>query len=237
MSVLEIHDLRRAFGGIRALAGVSASVEPGEIVGIIGPNGSGKSTLFNVVTGVHAPDGGRVSLLGRDITGWTPHRIARAGLGRTFQIPGLFVNMTVRQNLLTAAVHGDWKGAPARAGAVLEELDIAHVADDLARTLSGGQQRLVEFGRVLMQDPELILLDEVTAGVHPRLREIILAAVRRLRENGRTFVVIEHDMELVRTICERVIVMDAGEVVAQGTFEEIARDEQVVEAYLGRPVG
>jgi branched-chain amino acid transport system ATP-binding protein len=236
MSVLEIHDLRRAFGGIRALAGVSASVEPGEIVGIIGPNGSGKSTLFNVVTGVHAPDGGRVSLLGRDITGWTPHRIARAGLGRTFQIPGLFVNMTVRQNLLTAAVHGDWKGAPARAGAVLEELDIAHVADDLARTLSGGQQRLVEFGRVLMQDPELILLDEVTAGVHPRLREIILAAVRRLRENGRTFVVIEHDMELVRTICERVIVMDAGEVVAQGTFEEIARDEQVVEAYLGRPV-
>jgi branched-chain amino acid transport system ATP-binding protein len=236
MSVLEIHDLRRAFGGIRALAGVSVSVEPHEIVGIIGPNGSGKSTVFNVVTGVHAPDAGRVSLLGRDITGWAPHRIARAGLGRTFQIPGLFVNMTVRQNLLTAAVHGDWKGAPVRAGAVLEELDIAHVADDLARTLSGGQQRLVEFGRVLMQDPQLILLDEVTAGVHPRLREIILAAVRRLRENGRTFVVIEHDMELVRTICERVIVMDAGEIVARGTFEEIARDEQVVEAYLGRPV-
>jgi branched-chain amino acid transport system ATP-binding protein len=237
MSVLEIHDVRRAFGGIRALGGVSLSVDPREIVGIIGPNGSGKSTLFNVVTGVHPPDGGRVRLVGRDITGWAPHRIARAGLGRTFQIPGLFVNMTVRQNLLTAAVHGDWKGAPARAGAVLEELEIAHVADDLARTLSGGQQRLVEFGRVLMQDPQLILLDEVTAGVHPRLREIILAAVRRLRETDRTFVVIEHDMELIRTICERVIVMDAGEIVAQGTFEEIARDEQVVEAYLGRPVG
>jgi branched-chain amino acid transport system ATP-binding protein len=236
MSVLEIHDLRRAFGGIRALAGVSVSVEPREIVGIIGPNGSGKSTLFNVVTGVHAPDAGRVSLLGRDITGWAPHRIARAGLGRTFQIPGLFVNMTVRQNLLTAAVHGDWKGAPARAGTVLEELEIAHVADDLARTISGGQQRLLEFGRVLMQDPQLILLDEVTAGVHPRLRETILAAVRRLREKGRTFVVIEHDMGLIRTICERVIVMDAGEIVAHGSFEEIARDEQVVEAYLGRPV-
>jgi branched-chain amino acid transport system ATP-binding protein len=236
MNVLEIHDLRRAFGGIRALAGVSVSVEPREIVGIIGPNGSGKSTLFNVVTGVHAPDAGRVSLLGRDITGWAPHRIARAGLGRTFQIPGLFVNMTVRQNLLTAAVHGDWKGAPARARAVLEELEIAHVADDLARTLSGGQQRLLEFGRVLMQDPQLILLDEVTAGVHPRLRETILAAVRRLREKGRTFVVIEHDMGLIRTICERVIVMDAGEIVAHGRFEEIARDEQVVEAYLGRPV-
>jgi branched-chain amino acid transport system ATP-binding protein len=236
MKVLEIHDADRAFGGIRALAGVSLSVEPGEIVGIIGPNGSGKSTLFNVVTGVHAPDGGRVRLLDRDITGWSPHRIARAGLGRTFQIPGLFENMTVRQNLLTAAVHGDWKGAPARATAVLDELDITHVAGDLARTLSGGQQRLVEFGRVLMQDPRVILLDEVTAGVHPRLRETILAAVRRLREEHRTFVVIEHDMELVRTICERVIVMDAGEIVAQGTFEEIARDEQVVEAYLGRPV-
>jgi branched-chain amino acid transport system ATP-binding protein len=237
MTVLEIHDVERSFGGIRALAGVSLSVEPREIVGIIGPNGSGKSTLFNVVTGVHAPEGGRVHLLGRDITGRAPHRIARAGLGRTFQIPGLFVNMTVRQNLLTAAVHSDWTGAPARADAVLEELEIAHVAHDLARTLSGGQQRLVEFGRVLMQDPQLILLDEVTAGVHPRLREIILAAVRRLREEGRTFVVIEHDMELVRTICERVIVMDAGEIVAQGTFEDIARDEQVVEAYLGRPVG
>lgn len=236
MSVLAVRDVRRAFGGILAVAGVSLSVEPQEVVGIIGPNGSGKSTLFNLLTGVHAPNTGEIRLLGRDITGWAPHRIARAGLGRTFQIPGLFVNMTVRQNLLTAAVHADWKGAPARAETVLEQLEITHVADDLAGTLSGGQQRLLEFGRVLMQDPQLILLDEVTAGVHPRLREIILTAVRRLREEGRTFVVIEHDMELVRTICERVIVMDAGEIVAQGTFEEIARDEHVVEAYLGRPV-
>jgi branched-chain amino acid transport system ATP-binding protein len=236
MTVLEVTDVRRAFGGIRAVAGVSFAVEPREIVGIIGPNGSGKSTLFDLVTGFHAPDGGTIRLEGRDITGRPPHRIARAGLARTFQIPGLFVNMTVRQNLLTAAVEGDWKGAPDRAEAVLEQLDIGRVADDLAGTLSGGQQRLLEFGRVLMQDARLILLDEVTAGVHPRLREIILAAVRGLREEGRTFVVIEHDMELVRTICERVIVMDAGETVAQGTFEEIARDEQVVEAYLGRPV-
>ena len=236
MSVLEVHEVRRAFGGIQAVNGVSLGVDEQEIVGIIGPNGSGKSTLFNLLTGVHAPDSGSIRLLGRDITGWAPHRIARAGLGRTFQIPGLFVNMTVRQNLLTAAVHGDWKGAPDRAGEVLEQLDITHVADDLAGSLSGGQQRLLEFGRVLMQDPELILLDEVTAGVHPRLREIILAAVRRLREEGRTFVVIEHDMELVRTICERVIVMDAGEIVAQGGFDEVANDEYVVEAYLGRSV-
>jgi branched-chain amino acid transport system ATP-binding protein len=235
MTVLEVTDLRRAFGGIRAVAGVSFTVEPREIVGIIGPNGSGKSTLFDLVTGFHAPDAGTIRLEGRDITGRPPHRIARAGLARTFQIPGLFVNMTVRQNLLTAAVQGDWKAAPARAATVLEQLDIAHVADDLAGSLSGGQQRLLEFGRVLMQDARLILLDEVTAGVHPRLREIILAAVRSLRDDGRTFVVIEHDMELVRSICERVIVMDAGEVVAEGPFEDIARNRHVVEAYLGRP--
>jgi branched-chain amino acid transport system ATP-binding protein len=235
MSVLAVDDLRRSFGGIQAVGGVTFDVRQQEVVGIIGPNGSGKSTLFNLVTGVYRPDGGSIRLLGRDITGLAAHRIARAGLARTFQIPGLFVNMTVRQNLLTAAVHGEWKAAPARAEEVLEQLDITRVGDDLAGTLSGGQQRLLEFGRVLMQDPQVILLDEVTAGVHPRLREIILGAVGRLREEGRTFVVIEHDMELVRTICERVIVMDAGEIVAQGPFDEVARDPHVVEAYLGRP--
>jgi branched-chain amino acid transport system ATP-binding protein len=119
---------------------------------------------------------------------------------------------------------------------VLRALDLVGVADDLAATLSGGQQRLLEFGRVVMHDPELLLLDEVTAGVHPRLREIILGEVERLRDEGRTFVVIEHDMELIRTVCERVIVMDAGEIVASGPFEQVARDQQVVEAYLGRPV-
>ena len=236
MSVLEVHDLRRDFGGIQAVAGVSFTVERQEIVGIIGPNGSGKSTVFNLVTGLHAPTGGTIRLLGRDVTGWTSHRIARVGLGRTFQIPAPFTNMTVRQNLLTATVQGSWKDAPSRAQQVLDALDLVRVADDLAGTLSGGQQRLLEFGRVRMHDPDLILLDEVTAGVHPRLREIILGEVGRLREQGRTFVVIEHDMELVRTICERVIVMDAGEIVAQGPFEEVARDQQVVEAYLGRSV-
>jgi branched-chain amino acid transport system ATP-binding protein len=236
MSVLAVHDLRRDFGGIQAVAGVSFTVERQEIVGIIGPNGSGKSTVFNLVTGLHPPTAGTIHLLGRDVTGWRSHRIARVGLGRTFQIPALFTNMTVRQNLLTATVQGGWKDAPSRAEQVLDALDLVRVADDLAGTLSGGQQRLLEFGRVLMHDPDLILLDEVTAGVHPRLREIILAEVGRLREQGRTFVVIEHDMELVRTICERVVVMDAGEIVAQGPFEEVARDQQVVEAYLGRSV-
>ena len=236
MTVLEVRDVRRAFGGIQAVSGVSFEVAQQEVVGIIGPNGSGKSTLFNLMTGVYRPDSGRVLLLGTDVTGRPAHRIARAGLGRTFQIPGLFVNMTVRQNLFTAAVHADWKGAPVRAADVLERLSLEQVGDDLAGTLSGGQQRLLEFGRVLMADPRVILLDEVTAGVHPRLREIILGAVGRLSDEGRTFVVIEHDMELIRAVCDRVIVMDSGEIVAHGPFEAIAGDQHVVEAYLGRPV-
>lgn len=235
MSALEVRDLHRHFGGIRAVAGVSLTVEPGEVIGIIGPNGSGKSTLFNLLTGVHAPTSGTIRLMDRDITGWPSHRIARAGLGRTFQIPAPFSNMSVRDNLLAAAVEGDWHGARDRAQRIIEALHIAHVADDLAGTLSGGQRRLLEFGRVEMRDPSVVLLDEVTAGVNPRLRQIILDRVRDMREAGKTFIVIEHDMELVRTICERIIVMDAGEIVFEGTFEEVARNEMVIDAYLGRP--
>ncbi len=233
MSAVEVHHLNRSFGGIQAVADLSFTVQPAEILGLIGPNGSGKSTVFNLLTGVHKTGSGTITLFGKDITGWPSYRIARAGLGRTFQIPAPFTNMTVRENLLTAAVEGDWKSARQRADQVLASLDLAHVADDLAETLSGGQRRLLEFGRVTMRDPRVILLDEVTAGVNPRLREIILGAVRHLREQGKTFMVIEHDMELVRTVCERIMVMDAGGIVAEGTFDEIARNKLVVEAYLG----
>jgi branched-chain amino acid transport system ATP-binding protein len=236
MTVLDVRELRRSFGGIRAVGGVSFSVGDQEIVGIIGPNGSGKSTLFNLLTGVVRSDSGQIHLNGRNITSWKPHRIARAGMGRTFQIPALFVNMTVKENLFASIVEGDWKAAPKRADFVLDLINLEHVRDTLAGSLSGGQQRLLEFGRVLMRDTQLILLDEVTAGVHHNLRKIILAAVRRLQADGRAFLVIEHDMEMVRTICQRVIVMDAGEIVAQGSFDEIASNKSVVEAYLGVPV-
>ncbi|MGN6773201.1 MAG: ABC transporter ATP-binding protein [Rhizobiaceae bacterium] len=235
MSALQVKDLRRFFGGIRAVAGVSFEVEPAEIVGIIGPNGSGKSTLFSLLSGTIAPTGGTIRLSGRDVTRMPAYRIARMGLGRTFQIPTPFTNMTVRENLLAAAVEGDWSNARSRADEVLEALEITHVADDLASTLSGGQLRLLEFGRVQMRDAEIILLDEVTAGVNPRLRQIILARVRALQEKGKTFLIIEHDMELVRSVCERIIVMDAGEIVFEGTFDEVASNEVVIDAYLGRP--
>jgi len=235
MTVLAVDDLFRSFGGIRAVNGVTFDVAQAEIVGIIGPNGSGKSTLFNLLTGALKPDAGTISLFGKDITRLASHRIARAGLARTFQIPALFVNMTVRENLWTAAVEFDWNNARADADAVLERLELTHVADDLASSLSGGQQRLLEMGRVLMRKPKVALLDEVAAGVHPRLRQIMLDAIRVLREAGTTFLVIEHDMELAQDICDRIIVMDAGKIVAQGSFEDISHDPHVMEAYLGVP--
>jgi branched-chain amino acid transport system ATP-binding protein len=234
LPLLELRGVRRAFGGIQAVNGVSLAVAPREIVGVIGPNGSGKSTLFNLISGVLAPDAGAVLLAGFDVTGWKPHRIARAGLGRTFQIPALFENMTVAENLRAAAVEGDWRGAPARAAGVLELLKLGPVRDHLAADLSGGQQKLVEFGRVLMRDPTLVLLDEVTAGVHASIRATILEAVRARRETGVTFLLIEHDMEFIRAVCDRMVVMDSGEVVATGDFESIVRDARVMQAYLGR---
>jgi branched-chain amino acid transport system ATP-binding protein len=233
-TALEVAGLAKSFGGIRAVAGVDFAVARREIVGVIGPNGSGKSTLFNLIAGGIATDAGRVVLDGREVTGLGAWRIARAGLGRTFQIPSLFDNMTARENLLTAAVEGDWQGAPARAQEALELLQIEHVADHLASELSGGQQKLVEFGRVYMRAPHLVLLDEVTAGVHFSIRRILLGALMRLRDAGVTFLVIEHDMELIQEICDRILVMHQGALVASGTFDAVAQDHEVQQAYLGR---
>jgi len=231
---LVLESVVKRFGGVTAVNGVSLVIAPGEVVGVIGPNGSGKSTLFSLAAGGQPTDGGRIWLDGVDVTGQPTWRIARSGIGRTFQIPSLFDNMSVRENLLAAAVEGDWKGAPRRAEEVAEMLQITHVINNLASELSGGQQKLLEFGRVCMRDPKVILLDEVTAGVHPNIRRIILEAIRRLRETGITFLIIEHDMEMVREICDRLIVMNMGEVVAEGTFEEIASNVEVQQAYLGR---
>jgi len=231
---LAVNDLQKRFAGIKAVNGVSLTAGRSEVVGVIGPNGSGKSTLFNLIAGAFQPDSGSVRLAGTDVTRWPAWRVARAGLGRTFQIPSLFNNITVWDNLLAAAVEGDWRGAPARAEAALELLQIGHVRDNLASELSGGQQKLVEFGRVYMRDPTVVLLDEVTAGVHPNIRRIILTAVQHLQETGTTFLVIEHDMELVREVCDRIVVMDFGEVVASGSFEEISGNADVRQAYLGR---
>ena len=233
-AAIAIHDVEKSFGGIRALNGVTFEVTYGDVVGLIGPNGSGKSTLFNILAGQIAPDAGRVELGGQDITGQKAWRVARAGLGRTFQIPSLFENMTVRDNLRAAAVECNWRNATERASEAMDLLKIDHVAEQLAHELSGGQQKLVEFARVYMRDPKVVLLDEVTAGVHYSIRRIILDAVEHMRRMGRTFLLIEHDMELIREVSERILVMHQGELVASGTFDDVARDEQVQQAYLGR---
>lgn len=233
--ILLVQDLHKRFGGIKAANGVNLQVEKQEIAGLIGPNGSGKSTLFSLVSGTVSPDRGRIRFDGHEIAGKSAHAIARLGLARTFQIPALFDNMTVTENLLAAAAEGHWQGAQERAAETLSLLRLEHVADNLASDLSGGQQKLLEFGRAVMRQASLVLLDEVTAGVHPNIRKIILEAITRLREQGITFLIIEHDMEMVRSVCDRIIVMDSGRVVTSGTFEDIVRDSEVMQTYLGRP--
>ena len=233
--ILVVRGLHKHFGGIKAANGVDLEVGRREIAGLIGPNGSGKSTLFGLVAGTVAPDKGEIRFDGQDIAGRSAHRIARLGIARTFQIPALFDNMTVTENLLAAAAEGHWPGARERAAETLALLKLEHVADNRASDLSGGQQKLLEFGRVVMRQASLILLDEVTAGVHPNIRKIILEAIARLRERGVSFFVIEHDMEMVRNVCDRIIVMDSGRVVTSGAFEDIVRDSEVMQSYLGRP--
>ncbi|TPJ49585.1 ABC transporter ATP-binding protein [Mesorhizobium sp. B2-6-4] len=233
--ILVVRELYRHFGGIKAVDGVSLDVARREIAGLIGPNGSGKSTLFSLVSGAVAPDRGQIRFDGHEIGGRKTHVIARLGLARTFQIPAMFDNMTVTENLLAAAAEGHWQGAHERAAETLALLKLDHVADNRASDVSGGQQKLLEFGRVIMRQASLILLDEVTAGVHPTIRKIIVEAIARLRKRGITFLVIEHDMEMVRNVCDRIIVMDAGRVVASGSFNDIVRDSEVMRTYLGRP--
>lgn len=233
MTVLEVSAVRRTFGGLVAVHGIDFTIDGGEVVGFIGPNGSGKSTLFNLLTGVLKPDSGNIRLFGEDIVGRPTHLIARAGVARTFQIPMLFWNMTLLENLLAATVEENWSTAQFRAEQVLELLELQHMTHHQARDLSGGQQRLLEMGRILMRDPKVVFLDEVAAGVHPRLREIILTAIRKLRGQGVSICVIEHDMELTQSICDRMIVMDAGKVIAEGPFETVTSDPTVMKAYLG----
>ncbi|TIM25555.1 MAG: ABC transporter ATP-binding protein [Mesorhizobium sp.] len=233
--ILFVRDVHKHFGGIQAAAGVDLEVGRGEIAGLIGPNGSGKSTLFNLVAGMETPDRGQILFDGHEIGGKKAHKIARLGLARTFQIPALFENMTVSGNLLAAAAEGHWHGARQRADETLALLHLEPVASNRASDLSGGQQKLLEFGRVIMRQASLILLDEVTAGVHPNIRKIILEAIARLREQGTSFFVIEHDMEMVRNVCDRIIVMDSGRVVTSGAFEDIVQNSEVMQTYLGRP--
>jgi branched-chain amino acid transport system ATP-binding protein len=245
MPLLEVDQLTKQFFRLPALSGVSLSVEAGDLLGVIGPNGSGKTTLFNCVTGVLRPTGGHVRFKGEDITGLSADRVHRRGIARTFQLIQLFPEMTVLENMLLAAQerHGTLLGRlirregaePAdRALALLEYLGIVDLRDRLASNLSYGQQKLLDFGMALMSGPEVILLDEPLAGVSPTMINKLVGHILALNAQGHTFVVIEHNMEVVMSLCRRIVVLSQGERIAEGTPAEVADNPLVLDAYFGR---
>jgi len=249
--MIVVENLVKTFGGFRAVDGASLRIEKGSITGLIGPNGAGKTTLFNVIAGVLQPTSGRVTMMGEDITGLPPHELFHKGLLRTFQIAHEFSTMTVRENLMMVpggqsgeTLWNAWFGRKrianeerallAKADEVIEFLTIEHLKDEKAGNLSGGQKKLLELGRTMMVDAKIVFLDEVGAGVNRTLLNTIGDAIIRLnQERGYTFVVIEHDMDFIGRLCDPVICMAEGKVLAQGTLAEIKANEHVIEAYLG----
>ncbi|OYR83033.1 ABC transporter [Halorubrum ezzemoulense] len=237
--ILSTEGLTKRFGSLVANDELSVTVEADTIHGIMGPNGSGKSTFFNTVTGFYRPDGGTVRFDGEDVTGWKPDEIARRGLARTFQIPSPFEDLTVRENLLAVFTGGLRSGVRvpdekrSRADELLELLEIDHVADQEAGGVSGGQEKLLELGRILMLEPACVMLDEPTAGVNPSLRNRLLDHLETLNDRGTTFVIIEHDMRVIADVCDRVTVFNQGQVLVEGDFESVTSDERVRDAYLG----
>ena len=249
--MIVVEDVHKHFGGFRAVDGASLEIKKGSITGLIGPNGAGKTTLFNVIAGVLKPTSGRVTMAGEDITSLPPHTLFHKGLLRTFQIAHEFGSMTVRENLMMvpAGQSGEtlwnaWfrrgqlaaeeRSLAQKADEVLEFLTIDHLADERAGNLSGGQKKLLELGRTMMVDAKIVFLDEVGAGVNRTLLNTIGDAILRLnQERGYTFCMIEHDMDFIGRLCDPVIVMAEGHVLAEGTIDEIKANEQVIEAYLG----
>ena len=249
--MIVVENLHKHFGGFHAVDGASLEIKTGSITGLIGPNGAGKTTLFNVIAGRLPPTSGRVLMDGADITGLPPHELFHKGLLRTFQIAHEFGSMTVRENLMMVPAHqsgetlwnawfrrgkiaAEEKSLRDKADEVLDFLTISHIADAKASQISGGQKKLVELGRTMMVDAKIVFLDEVGAGVNRTLLNTIGDAIIRLnQERGYTFCVIEHDMDFIARLCDPVIVMAEGKVLAQGTVQQVKSDERVIEAYLG----
>ena len=249
--MIKVENIQKYFGGFCAVDGASLNIKQGSITGLIGPNGAGKTTLFNVIAGVLKPSSGKVTMEGEDVTGLPPHQLFGKGLLRTFQIPHEFASMTVRENLLMvpgsqsgevlwktwflrSQVAEEEKKIIDKANEVLEFLTIDHLADERAGNLSGGQKKLLGLGRTMMVDAKVVFLDEVGAGVNRTLLKTIADAIIRLnKERGYTFCVIEHDMDFISKLCDPVICMAEGKVLAEGTIQEIKDNEHVIEAYLG----
>ncbi len=234
-SAIEVEDVSITFDGVKALDGCRLRIARGESLGIIGPNGSGKTTLLNVVNGYYRPEKGLVKIFGRRVDGLPPHRISRMGVGRVFQVTNVFTHMTVLENILVQSV---WVGR--RAGMrerALEIMDMVglprHLADELAGNVSGGQQKLVDIARAILPDPEILMLDEPVAGIHPIIKEKIIEIVEALRKRGKTIIVVSHDIPSILRMVDRLAFMNAGSVLMVGDPEEVRRSTRVVEAYLG----
>lgn len=248
--MLEVVQVVKEFGGLRAVDDVSFTLQANTITGLIGPNGAGKTTLFNTIAGVHSPTSGEITFLNKRISGLPPYRIFREGLVRTFQIPRPFPEMTVLENTMLVpmkqagenfwsnwfsrdTVRAQERGIRERAREVLNFVGLERVTGDYAKNLSGGQQKLLELARALMVDPKLILLDEPGAGVNPTLLATIMDKLQELHAQGITFLIIEHNMDLIMTLCDPVLVMAQGKLLLEGPPAEVRSDPRVLEAYLG----
>ncbi len=250
-ALIDVRELRKEFGGLTAVDDATFEIREGRITGLIGPNGAGKTTTFNMIAGALKPTAGEVAYLGNSISGIPTHKLFHRGIVRTFQIPHEFRLLTVLENLMVvpgaqpgenllklwfakSSVRAREAEVRARAEDTLEFLNIAHLRDELAQNLSGGQKKLLELGRTMMTDAKVVLLDEPGAGVNPTLMNKLSEMIRRLnKERGYTFCIIEHDMDLVASLCDPVIVLAEGKVLVEGKFEDVRRDPRVLEAYLG----
>jgi branched-chain amino acid transport system ATP-binding protein len=249
-AVLSARNVVKRFGGLHAVNDVSFDVHKGEILGLIGPNGAGKTTMFDLLAGSIAPTSGRIELEGTDVSREMPHRRIGRGLGRTFQIPRPLPNLTLIENVMLAGqnqtgekllanflkpfrVAAEERAAETKAMELLDLLLLSRLAHEPARVLSGGQRKLLELARVMMADPAIILLDEPAAGVNATLLEVIMDRIVEINARGVTFLLIEHNIDMVTRLCHRVLVMASGQLISEGTASAVARDPRVIEAYLG----